>query len=269
MKRNTPLSFVLIATALAACDQSTSPLTVEVLDEAAVAQFAEAVAESNEVRLPSLGALLRASREAIEAQGGNEEAVGHFRRAHRLANAAEDAQEAGNREEANGLARQSYRHQIAGIVAALGSDAVDAAVAGSAAGLARVEGHLEGREVPERITKAVARIATQVTAAEDKFAAGELGAALHHALTAAEGIRHLSPRYVAGKSIQRATQLLRSARQAVGDAPTEDEATAVRRAGRLLNVAKDEFEAGNMGKAVEAANRSARLSWGVVDGRSG
>jgi hypothetical protein len=261
-------SLILVATVLSACDQGTNP-QVETLDEAAVAQFAEIVSESGDIHLPSLGALLRASREAIDAQGGNEEAVQHFRRAHRLANAAEAAREAGNLEEAESLGRQSYRHRIAGIVAALGSEAVGDAVAGSAAGLARLEAHLEGRVVPERVSAAVARIARAVAEAETAYAGDRLGPALHHALAAAEGIRHLSPRYVATRWIQRATQMLRSARQAVGDAPTDDEATALRRAGRLLNVAKDAFDAGDMGGAVAAAMRSATLSWGVVEGRSG
>lgn len=261
-------SVLIAALAVTACETSTAP-SLDILDEAAVAQFAEAVSESSDIRLPSLGALLRESRATIEAAGGNEEAVAHFRRARRLANAAEDAREAGNIEEARGLARQSYRHTLAGVVTALGEDAVGTAVAGSTAGLARVQGHLEGRDVPERVMKAVARITQQVAAAEEKLAAGEPVAALHHALAAAEGIRHLSPRYVAGKWIQRATQVLRSARQAVGDAPTEEEVTALRRALRLLNVAKDEFEAHSWLRAVDAARRSATLSWGVLQGRSG
>ena len=268
MKTLNTTALALCVLAVAACESTTAP-TADVLDDAAVAQFAEAVSEASDIRLPSLGALLHESRAAIEAVGGNEEAVGHFRRARRLANAAEDAREAGNIEEARGLARQSYRHTLAGIVTALGDDAVAAAVVGSTAGLARVEGHLEGRDVPERVTKAVERIGTQVAAAEEKLAAGEPVASLYHALAAAEGIRHLSPRYVAGKWIQRATQVLRSARQAVGDAPTEDEVTALRRSLRLLNVAKDEFEAHSWLRAVDAARRSATLSWGVVQGRSG
>jgi len=268
MKRNSPLCFVLMAAALAACDQTTAP-TLEVLDEADVAKFAEAVAESNDVRLPSLGALLKASRAAIQAQEGNEVAVGHFRRARRLTNAAEDSLEAGNIEAAEGLARRSYRQKLAGIVAALDDDAVGAAVTGSVAGLTRIQDRLEGRDVPQRIMDAVTRIATRVAWAEEKLVAGEHAAALHQALAAADGIRHLSPRYVATKSIQRASQLLRAARQAVGEEATDEEATAIRRAARLRNLAKDEFEAGHMGKAVNIAARSASLSWGVVEGRSG
>jgi len=268
MNRPSTLTASVLLLALAACETSTEPL-VQVLDEAAVAQFAESVSESTDIRLPSLGALLKASRAAIEAQGGNDEAVGHFRRARRLANAAEDSLDAGNTEAAKRLVRRSYGQQLAGIVAALGDEAVDDAVAGSAAGLARVRDHLAGRDVPDRVAKAVERIAAQVTAAEEGLAAGKPGAALHHSLTAAEGIRHLSPRYVAGKWIHRAIQVFRSAKQAVGDAPSEEEATALRRAGRLLNVAKDEFEAGSWRRAVDAAKRSARLSWGVVQGRSG
>jgi len=259
---------MLAVAAVTACEPPTAPV-VETLDEAALAQLAEVVSESSDVRLPLLGPLLRASREAIRAtDGGHEEAIRHFRAARHFAVAAEDSVEAGNEEAARRLSRRSYGHTLHGVVSALGPQAVADAVAGSAAGYARVRDHLEGRDVPERIAKRVARIGELVATSQAELAAGTTVRALNHALAAAEAIRHLSPRYIARKRIQLATRLLRAAVQAVGDSPTEEEATALRRAHRLLNVARDDFAAGRPVRAVEAATRSARLSGAVVQGRA-
>ena len=263
-----PAVLVALAIAFAGCEPSTGP-TLEAVDDAAVAQFAEQVSEAGDVRLPSLGALLRASREAIHATDeGNPPAVRHFRAARRLALAAEASLEAGNEEEAKRLSNRSHGHTLRGIIAALGPDVAAEAVAGSAAGLARMQAHLDGRDVAERVTAHVARIAQHVATAQEKLGDGDAVAALHHALAGAEALRHLSPRYVARKWIHHATRSLRAGIQAVGDAPTEEEAQALRRAQRLLNVAKDELDAGHPRRAVEAATRSLRLSSGVIRGRA-
>lgn len=257
--------------ALGACDSPMAPspqaAPPEVLTDAAVARFARQVAESDRVRLPSMGRLLRAARAAIEAQGGNEEAVRHFRRARRLGAAAEAAHAAGNDEEARRLARRSHHQKLAGIIAALGTGAVDESVAGARAGLDRIRERLEGRDVPERITKAVDRIGRGVGAAEEAWGNGAHVAALHHALAAAEGIRMLSPRYAARRWIQRATNLLGRARDALGDAPTEEEGAAIARAAELLAAAVTDLEEGRPARAAARARRAAHLAWGVVQGR--
>ena len=259
---------VALAIAFVGCEQSTGP-ALDAIDDASLAQFAEHVSEASDVRLPSLGALLRASRYAIQAMDeGNTAAVRHFHAARGFAMAAEDSLEAGNKDAAKRLSNRSYGHTLQGILAALGPEVAATAVAGSAAGLARIQVHIEGREVSERIAARVARIAERVAKAEAKLAAGEAVVALHHALDAAEALRHLSPRYVAGKWIQHATRSLRAGIQAVGDGPTEEEAQALRRARRLLNVAKNELEAGHPRRSVEAAARSVRLSAGVIRSRS-
>lgn len=266
-----PRSCAVLALAVlsvAACGDATGPVS-PALDEASVARIAEAVSEAADVRLPSLGALLRASREAIQAQGGHDEAVAHFRRAHRLRAAAEDAHEAGLVDEARRLERRAYRETLAGIVSALGPDAVADAVAGSVAGLHRVHERIEGRELPDWVARAVQRLESHVSAAEASLAGGNLLVALHHSLTAADGIRALSPRYAARRWIQRATDLLRAAREAVAAGPTEAEIATLRRAFRLLNLAKDELEAGHPLRSLEAARRSAHLSWGVLQERGG
>ncbi len=206
----------------------------------------------------------------LEATDGDPhaEAVAHFRRARRLNAAAEDSLAAGNQDAARRLQRAAYHQTLAGIVTALGTDPVSRAVAGASAGLGRVEARLEGRDVSERVARAVERIRKHVGAASDALAAGEPIRALAHALAAADGIRHLSPRYVAHRMLARAARLFKAARAAVGDAPNDEEIRALRRAHRLLRVARDAFDAGHFARAAEAARRSARLSWGVLQGRS-
>jgi hypothetical protein len=145
---------------------------------------------------------------------------------------------------------------------------VSEALAGSAAGLARINDRLADREVPARITAYLERIGARITLGETKLGEGEAVVALHHALGTAEAIRHLSPNYVARKWIAEASRLFRSARVAVGDAPTEEEVKALRQAFRLLNVARDAHSAKEFGRAVNAATRAATLAAGVLQGRS-
>ena len=259
---------MLATLVIAACEQPTAPV-VDELDDSALAQFTESISESGDVRLPSVGALLNESRETIAAtDGGHAQAIQHFLAARRLALAAEDATAAGDDETAVQLERRSYGHKLQGVVAVLGSEAVARAVAGSTAGLERLQAHLADREVPDCIAARVAQIADIVSAANEQLLAGANVRALHQTLAAAEGIRIFSPRYVARKRIQRAISLLRQAVAAVGDAPMEEEATAIRRARRLLRAAEDELGVGHPHGAAEAAQRSARLSWGVVQGRA-
>ena len=266
MSRRLLPTVLLAVLAGAACEQPTAP-AADPLDDAAVASLAQQVSDATDVHLPSLGGLLRASRDAIHEQDGNAEAVKHFRRARRLNVAAEDSLAAGNKDAARRLARAAYHQTLAGIVTALGTDAVSQAVAGASAGLGRVDARLEGREVSERVTQAVERIREHVSAASTALSGGEPVRALAHALAAADGIRHLSPRYVAHRMITRAARLFKAARAAVGSTPTDEEISALRRAHRLLGAARDELDAGRFLRAAEAGRRSARLSWGVLQGR--
>jgi HEPN domain-containing protein len=257
---------------LGACEQPTAPIVkgLELLSDAAVANFAEQVSESSDVRLPSLHGLLRAARKAIRASdGGNKQAIRHFRRARHFTSAAEDSTEAGNEEAAKKLRRRSYGHNLHGVVAALGTEAVERAIAGSEAGLTRLQGHLDGREVSEGVARRLAKVVEAVGKSQEKLAAGQPVVALHHALDAAQRIRHFSPRYIARKQIGRAREVIKQAVAAVGDAPTEEEAKSIRRARRLLGTAQEEFKAHRYNRARSAAQRSARLSWGVVNGRAG
>jgi hypothetical protein len=255
---------------MSACSEVTAPAldVLDAIDDEIVAQFAEEVAEADEIRLPRLGALLRASREAIKASdGGHEEAIRFFRQARRLAVASEDSADAGAEEAAERLARASYRRTLMGIVATLGDAAAADALAGSAAGLARINDRLADRDVPARITAYLGRIGETITSGEAKLNEGESVAALHHALAAAEAIRHLSPSYLARKWIGDATQLFRTARAEVGDTPTEEEAKALRQAARLLRGAHEAYGAEEFGRAVNRATRAAALAGGVLQGR--
>ncbi len=113
---------VALVIAFVGCEQSTGP-ALDAVDDASLAQLAEHVSEANDVRLPSLGALLRASREAIQAMDeGNTAAVRHFHAARGFAMAAEDSLEAGNDDAAKRLSNRSYGHALQGILAALGPD---------------------------------------------------------------------------------------------------------------------------------------------------
>jgi len=86
----------VLLVAFAACSDSPVSPDLFTVDDAIVAQFAEEASEASDVRLPSLGALVRASRAAIEARGGNAEAVRFFRQARRLLGAAKEAHTAGS-----------------------------------------------------------------------------------------------------------------------------------------------------------------------------
>jgi hypothetical protein len=274
MTYRSPIMLVVLV-ALGACQQPTAPVVndVELLSAAVIASFAEVISESSDVKLPSLGGLLRASREANRASDRDSDqakrSIRHFRAAHRLASAAEDSTEAGNEEAAKKLRRRSYGHRLRGIVAALGTEAVVGAVAGSEAGLTRLQDRFNGREISERATKKLARIVELVDKTQALLASDKPVQALNHALSAANGIRDFSPRYVARKKIGRARNIILQAIAAVGDAPTKEEAKSIRRARKLLGTAQEEFKARRYNPARSAAHRSARLSWGVVNGRAG
>ena len=270
MKYRRPI-VLLALVALGACEQPTAPIVkdVELLSDAAIASFAEQISESSAVKLPSLDGLLRASRKAIRASdGANKKAIRHFRAAHRFASAAEDSTEAGNEDAAKKLRRRSYGHRLHGVVAALGTEAVAGAVAGSEAGLARLQDRLNGREISEGAAKRLGRIVELVDRAQAMLTSDKPVQALHNALSAADGIRHFSPRYLARKQIGRARNVIKQAIAAVGDTPTEEEAKSIRRARKLLGAANEEFKARRYNRARSTAQRSARLSWGVVNGRA-
>ena len=142
-------------------------------------------------------------------------------------------------------------------------------MAGSEAGLTRLQDRLNGREISEGAAKRLGRIVELMDRAQTMLASDKPVQALHIALTAADGIRHFSPRYVARKQIGRARDVIKQAIAAVGDTPTEEEAKSIKRARKLLGAANEAFNARQYNRARSTAQRSARLSWGVVNGRAG
>lgn len=266
MNRWTPAPLALLVM-LAACGEGpTQPDKFGALDEVAATEIAAGVLETTDARLPYLPRLVHeAIRTLREQDGVNEEAVTAFRRARRARRAAAAAHEAGDEEEFRRLRRIEMRWTLTGVIAALGPAVVPEALAGVDAAIARFEERAEGRELPPRFARALARVkdlAERARTAETEVAS------LYFSVTAADVILSLSPRHRARVAIERATRLFRRARAAVGDAPTEDEVKALRRAHRLLKAAEEAFEAKDWKLAKRAANASADLSQKVIDGRS-
>lgn len=251
---------------LAACgDTVTAPDIVQSMDEATATALAAAVVEASDAKLPYLPALVRQALEAIEAGDDNAEAVTAFRRARRARRAAHAALVAGDSVEYKRLKLLELRFTLGGVIAALGPSVVTDALAGVDAALARWEERTAGRDVPPRFARALELVKTL---AERARTADSQIASLFFSVSATEVILSLSPRHVARRAIRKATLLFRAARAAVGDGPTDDEVAALRRAHNLIGTAEEAFEAEDWRLAIRAANASANLSQGVLDGRA-
>ncbi len=251
---------------LVACgDTVTAPDAVQSMDEAAATAIAAAVVEASDARLPYLPALVRQALEAIEAGDDNAEAVTAFRRARRARRAANAALVAGDTDEYNRLKRLELRFTLVGVIAALGPSVVTDALAGVDAAIARWEERTAGKDVPPRFARVFERVkelAERARTAESQVAS------LFFSVSATEAILSLSPRHVARRAIGKAALLFRAARAAVGDAPTDDEVAALRRAHHLIGVAEEAFEAKEWKLAIRAARASADISQKVLDGRA-
>jgi hypothetical protein len=244
MTRHRILFSLLIALAAGACGDSTSVAPETSLDEQAFEVIAEAALEMNDaqgVPLPSLNNLLRRTYHAIRTQDGHEQGV-------RLLRAGKTLQ---------------------GIIAVLGTSVAGEAMAGVNQAIARLEDRIEGKSVPDRVRRIMAR--AKELAARGQYALDEqhYAAALGAALAAADVIRSLSPRYQARKAIERANRAFNAARNAVAGSATPDEITALRQAHRALNAAREAFKAKEYRKAWNYAHRSMGLSLGVLNGRLG
>ena len=251
---------------LVACgDAVTAPDAVRSMDEATATAVAAAVVEASDARLPYLPALVRQAREAIEASDGNAEAVTAFRRARRARHAAHEALVAGDQDEYKRLKRLELRFTLGGVIAALGTGVVSDALAGVDAAIARWQERTAGKDVPPRFARIFERV---LNLAERARTADSAVASLYFSVSATEAILSLSPRHVARRALGKAALLVRAARAAVGDGPTDDEAAALRRAHHLIDVAEEGFEAKEWRLAIRAANASADLSQKVLDGRA-
>jgi hypothetical protein len=128
---------------------------------------------------------------------------------------------------------------------------------------------LEGKTLPDGVQKRLSRARELADRGASALAGGKDRAALGAALAAADLIRSLSPRYRAGKAIQRATRALRAAHDAVKADPSDAEKETLGKAKRTLGAARGAFEGREFGKAFKLAVESARLSLEVLQNRSG
>ena len=235
---------LLLALALGACSDA-SPTGPEVRpDEAAFELVAENALEVNDQQgtpLPSLHNLLRRTYKAIRENDGHGEGV-------RLLRAGKT---------------------LKGIIVVLGPEVADEALAGVDQALGKLAERFAGKTLPDRMAKIYSRAQELAGRGHEAMAAGNPVGALGAALASADMIRSLSPRFQARKAIDRATKALKAAREAVGDAPTDDEKTALRKALRFRDGAVEAFKAKAYGKAWNRALASMGFSHEVLKGRSG
>ena len=270
---NRALSVLLAggALTLAACDGS--PVDAEAtLDEAAFEELAtQAVVEADNqgLPLPSLERLLRQTYQTVRSDPeGNADGIALLRRARAQRRAAQEARAAGDIEAARTHAARSHALTLEAILTVLGTETADRAVAGVAQAMARLEAHLAGKTLPERITRRVNRARELVTGAQAALGAGNPRRALHGALLAADLIRSFSPRFQAERAIQRATRALRAAYELVKDDATDEEKTALKQARRYLKAARGAFEEKKFLLAKRYANEAASRALEVLEGRS-
>ncbi|MFH1763001.1 MAG: hypothetical protein ABIF09_02310 [Gemmatimonadota bacterium] len=235
---------LMAALGLAACSDSSPTANEGQLDEASFELVAEAALEANDQQgtpLPSLDNLLRRTYQAIGAQGGHP-------KGQRLLKAGQT---------------------LNAIVAVLGPGVADEALTGVNQALSRLDDRLAGKTLPDRIQETLDRAKALAERGHAGVAAERYAAALGAALASADLIRSLSPRFQAGKAIDRATRAYKAAREAVAVDPTEDEKTDLKKALRLVNGAKDAYEGKEFRKAGNLAGQSLAFSLEVLKGRSG
>lgn len=243
MIRNTFVFPLMAALALGACADASPTANEPALDEAAFELVAEAALEANDQQgtpLPSLDNLLRRTYKAIREQDGHGQGVKLLRAGRTLA----------------------------GIIAVLGPGVAEEALAGVDQALSHLGDRFAGKTLPGRIQRILTQAETVAERGHEALAAERYAAALGAALASADLIRSLSPRFQARKAIDRATRAFKAAREAVGDAPTDVEKTALRKALRFRNGALDAYRGKEFRKAWALARKSLALSQEVLKGRS-
>jgi len=235
---------VLAVLGLAACGDS-SPTAIEPpLDEVAFELVAEAALDANDQQgtpLPSLENLLRRTYKAIQAEGGHGQAV-------RLLKAGKP---------------------LNAIIAVLGPEVVDEALTGVDQALLLLDQRFAGKTLPDRMERVLNQAKTLAERGHAAVAAERYAGALSAALGSADLIRSLSSKYRARKAIERADLGFKAAKEAISVDPTDGEKATLKKAMRLLNLAKDAFKAKEYQKAWARARESAALSQKVLEGRSG
>lgn len=273
-QRNAPVSVIqqrlillAVVAALGACADGPSTAPRANVDASALAELAATVSEDGVIRLPSLGALVAAARDHIRVHGASAEAVQHYRQAGQLRREAEAALAAGNPVEANRLRGLAEGRLLAAVLVTLGRSVATEATQATALGLRRIEGFLEGRDVPPALASAVARIAAGVALAQSRLEAGEPLAALRISLASAEAIRNLNPRYQAHTRIGAAAAALQQAVAAVQGTPSDAERDLLRASKALIDTAREMFGAQRYAVAFQLAQRAQGLAWTVMQGR--
>jgi hypothetical protein len=236
-----PLVTILV---LGACSDS-SPISDETrLDEASFEILASSALEANDQQgtpLPSLDNLLRRTYKAIREQDGH----------------------------AQGIRLLKAGHTLRGIIAVLGPEVVEEAMAGVDQAISRLEDRFAGKVLPDGMQRAYDRAKALAERGHEALAAENYPGALGAALASADLIRSLSVKYRARKAIERAGKWFQAAKAAVGGSPTEDEVTALKKARRFRNAAVKAYKEKKYRKAWDFGLKSIALSKEVYKGRSG
>ncbi len=244
MKKQTLAFPLLIMLALSACSD-TSPTSVEEgMDEAAFALAAESALEVNDQQgtpLPSLDDLLRQTFEAIRANDGHGQGV-------RLLRAGEP---------------------LKAIIVVLGPSVAGESLRGVQNALVQIHSGIGDRPIPDRVRNTLHRARTVFQRGVAAMEAGNPVGALGAALTSAELIRSLSPRYQARRAIERANRAFEAARNAAGDAPDANFAEALRQAHRFLGGAVEAFRVKKYREAFGLARKSLEISQEVLKALAG
>lgn len=273
MNRRHFLFLLLAAFLLPGCESSSPSAPESTTDEEMLEELAAIALSENEaggVPLPSLERLLRETLQVIQAdRATNVEGVELLRRARRQGRLAAEALQAGDEKAAREHAARQRFLTLSVILRTLGEAVAVQAVTGVDQALAGIEARFEGRDVTDRVQKILDRAEALAGRSHENLDSGDAVQALHFALLAADHIRSLSPRYLAAMAIRQATRVLRAAREAVMADPTQEETTALNKARRYLEGAREAFEAGEYGVALRRALASGEASLEVLLGRIG
>ena len=271
---NRPLLFTALAGVLLVTGcESSSPTSLPslqeegVLEELALRALSEG--EARGVPLPSYHGLVRLTFQAVqEDPTTHAKGLDLLKRARHQAKLAAQARKAGDETAAKEHQHRSRGLTLSAILRVLGEGVVPKALEGVDQALARLHANLAGRELTERIRKTLDRARALSAHSHQALDAGNLPGALAAALSSADQIRSLSPRYQAREAMERSTRALRAAHEAVEADPTGEETEALKKARRHLKRAREAFEAGRFRETIRHAYQAGELSRGVLEGRN-
>jgi len=273
MKRRQILTLLALITFLSACDSSSLVSPDADVDEGALEELALLALVEGEAQgapLLSFDRLLRETLQIVKADPvSHAEGIQLLRRARYQAKLAAEAKAQGDDAAAKEHSARNRGLTLQAILLVQGDQIATEALEGVDQALARLDANLVGRELTERIQKTLDQAHALSGRGHEALAAGNLRGALNVSLVASDQIRSLSPRYQAGKALERATRAFRAAHEAVKADPTAVESEALQKAKGHLNKAKEAFEARKFREAIRHATESSKLSLGVLQGRAG